>query len=155
MTPSQREELARLLAEGTGGEWRACRDWVDTGTMTVNHIPHCSPEDARLIAAMHSALPQLLADSEELERVKGQQHATTGHTEDLFLDGWRVTWDPEETCAFVYERDNWRASYTDWDAGLGDAWGHDYWQSKAKLGLPHSVYLAASSVYARRILEAK
>lgn len=89
MNAIERDELARLRSEATQGEWTA-EVWLanDGGWCAVGPLcdeqdgdgadedePGCDAEmqaqkDARLIAAAVNALPQLLADSAELERVK-------------------------------------------------------------------------------------
>lgn len=75
MTNEQRDELRKLYEQATQGVWTTGVGTnyadVESGGMTV--VDASAIADARLISAIHAALPRLLAESEELERRNDRQ----------------------------------------------------------------------------------
>lgn len=91
MTPEERAHLTRLAEAATPAPWRVSpgssgSNWIDAGDYDdvlapepVDCTAYCyggssrivlSDPDAALIVAMRNALPDLLADSEELHRLR-------------------------------------------------------------------------------------
>lgn len=154
MNQTERNELARLLAEATPGEWVPQQVLSDRGRTQMEIVTDAfdvvsahqgirREADTLLIAAMKNALPQLLADSAELERLRGVAKTETVEPPMRWLD-----WDARAGCVRIHSGRHILARYDASDAegtpSGDDVFAYQYWQES---GVTREVFDLAAALY--------
>lgn len=82
LTPAALDELERLMAEATPGEWTNGAGgeyiWIDGNTLTYGYDNEFYRRDSDLICAAHNALPALLAAA---RRYQWLREASSGYVD--------------------------------------------------------------------------